>query len=106
MRQVRKGNQWYFGMKAHIGVDSQRKLVHGVAITSADVHDSSVLGDLLHGNETRVWGDFAYTKKKSVIRENASKIHALSDQRALAEMSHKSIFRVKSFGPGNRRNID
>lgn len=40
MREVRKGNQWYFGMKAHVGVDSHRKLVHSVAVTSADIHDS------------------------------------------------------------------
>ena len=52
----RKGNQWYFGMKAHIGVDSRTKLIHSVAATAANVHDSQVLPDLLHGQETRVWG--------------------------------------------------
>ncbi len=54
MRQTKKGNQWYFGMKAHIGVDSRTKLIHSVAATSANVHDSQVLSDLLHGQETRV----------------------------------------------------
>ncbi len=54
MHQTRKGNQWYFGMKGHIGVDSQTKLIHSVVATAAHVHDSQVLGDLLHGDETRV----------------------------------------------------
>jgi len=60
MHQTKKGNQWYFGMKAHIGVDSQTKLIHSVAATAANVHDSQVLPELLHGQETRVWGDSAY----------------------------------------------
>jgi len=47
--QTKKGNQWYFGMKAHIGVDSRTKLIHSVAATAAHVHDSQVLADLLHG---------------------------------------------------------
>ena len=71
MRQTRKGNQWYFGMKAHIGVDSQTKLIHSVVATSANVHDSQVLPDLLHGEETRVWGDSAYTGQKQAITDNA-----------------------------------
>jgi IS5 family transposase len=71
MHQTRKGNQWYFGMKAHIGVDSQTKLIHSVAATAANVHDSQLLGDLLHGDETRVWGDSAYTGQGDVIRQHA-----------------------------------
>jgi IS5 family transposase len=71
MRQTRKGNQWYFGMKAHIGVDSRTKLIHSVVATSANVHDSQVLPDLLHGEETRVWGDSAYTGQKAAITDNA-----------------------------------
>jgi transposase, IS5 family len=61
MHQTRKGNQWYFGMKAHIGVDSRTRLIHSVATTPANVHDSQMLEHLLHGHETRVWGDSAYT---------------------------------------------
>jgi len=61
MRQTKKGNEWYFGMQGHIGVDSQTKLIHSVAATAANVHDSQFLGDLLHGKETRVWGDSAYS---------------------------------------------
>jgi IS5 family transposase len=61
MHQTKKGNQWYFGMKAHIGVDSRTRLIHSVATTPANVHDSQMLEELLHGGETRVWGDSAYT---------------------------------------------
>ena len=71
MHQTKKGNQWYFGMKAHIGVDSQTKLIHSVAATAANVHDSQVLPDLLHGQETRVWGDAAYSGQRDVIRQRA-----------------------------------
>ena len=73
MHSTRKGNQWYFGMKAHIGVDSQSKLIHSVAATAANTHDSQVLGDLLHGEETRVWGDSAYSGQTDVMREHAPK---------------------------------
>jgi IS5 family transposase len=71
MRQTRKGNQWYFGMKAHIGVDSRTKLIHSVVATAANVHDSQVLPDLLHGEETRVWGDSAYTGQRQTITDYA-----------------------------------
>jgi IS5 family transposase len=71
MHQTKKGNQWYFGMKAHIGVDSRTKLIHSAAATPANMHDSQMLPDLLHGNETRVWGDSAYSGQGDVIREHA-----------------------------------
>jgi IS5 family transposase len=71
MSSTKKGNQWYFGMKAHIGVDSQTKLIHSVAATAANAHDSQLLGDLLHGGETRVWGDSAYAGQGETIREQA-----------------------------------
>jgi IS5 family transposase len=71
MHQTKKGNQWYFGMKAHVGVDSRTKLIHSVAATAANVHDSQALPDLLHGNETRVWGDAAYSGQREVIQQHA-----------------------------------
>ncbi len=71
MHQTKKGNQWYFGMKAHIGVDSRTKLIHSVAATAANVHDSQMLPDLLHGQETRVWGDAAYSGQRDVIQQHA-----------------------------------
>src|SRR5215469_10981077 len=54
MHQTKKGNQWYFGMKAHFGVDSRTRLIHAVAATPANVADSTVLPELLHGQERRV----------------------------------------------------
>ena len=71
MHQTKKGNQWYFGMKAHIGVDSQTKVIHSVAATAANVHDSQVLPELLHGQETRVWGDSAYSGQREVLWQHA-----------------------------------
>ena len=71
MHQTRKGKQWYFGMKAHIGVDSKTKVIHAVVATAANVADCTILPDLLHGEETRVWGDQAYKGQTRVIREQA-----------------------------------
>lgn len=82
MHQTRKGNQWYFGMKGHIGMDSQSKLIHSVAATAANVHDSQLLGDLLHGEETRVWGDSAYAGQGDVIREHAPRAKDFTNKKA------------------------
>lgn len=71
MHQTKKGNQWDFGMKLHIGVDSKTRLVHSAVATAANVHDSLVLDDLLHGNETRVWGDTAYAGQQEVLKQAA-----------------------------------
>ncbi len=60
MKQTKKGNRWYFGMKAHVGTDTRRGLVHRVIVTNASVHDSRVMDDLLSGEETVVYGDKAY----------------------------------------------
>jgi IS5 family transposase len=81
MHQTRKGNQWYFGMKAHLGVDSRSKLIHAVAATPANVADSTVLPELLHGQETRVWGDQAYRGQRPVIREHAPKARDFTNRR-------------------------
>lgn len=71
MKSTRKGQQWYFGMKLHIGVDSRTKLIHSLKTTSANVHDSQCMGDLLHGNETRVYGDSAYQGQKETLSRHA-----------------------------------
>ena len=63
MHQVKKGNQWHIGMKLHIGVDSASGLIHSASVTAANVHDSLEVPNLLHGNETRVYGDSAYRGK-------------------------------------------
>ena len=60
MHQTKKGNEWHFGMKVHIGVDSQTGVVHSVSTTPANVHDVIETPRLLHGGETQVWCDAGY----------------------------------------------
>jgi IS5 family transposase len=60
MHQTKKGNQWHFGMKAHIGVDAESGLVHTVLGTAANVNDVTQAGALLHGEETAAFGDAGY----------------------------------------------
>jgi len=81
MHQTAKGKQWYFGMKAHVGVDSQTKLIHTVLASAANVADRDALPYLLHGNETRVWGDQAYRGQGEVIRANAPRARDFTNQR-------------------------
>jgi len=61
MHQTKKGNQWYFGMKAHIGADRDSKLVHTVVVTAANVADITKTAELLHGQEQQVHADAGYT---------------------------------------------
>ena len=60
MHQTRKGKNWYFGMKLHIGVDVVSGLVHSLVTTPAHVHDLTPVPELLHGCERLVWGDAGY----------------------------------------------
>ena len=82
MHQTKKGNQWYFGMKAHIGVDAKSKLIHSVAATAANVHDKHPLPQLLHGQETRVFGDSAYSGQGDAIRQAAPWAKDFTNKRA------------------------
>jgi len=61
MHQTKKGNEWHFGMKMHIGVDESLGLIHSISTTSANAHDITETHNLLHGKEKRVWGDAGYT---------------------------------------------
>ena len=81
MHQTAKGKQWYFGMKAHIGVDSRTKLIHTVKASAANVADALGMPHLLHGKETRVWGDQAYRGQKDAIRAVAPRIRDFTNQR-------------------------
>ena len=60
MHQTKKGNQWYFGMKVHAGVDKDSGLIHSVVVTAANVHDLTPVAELLHGDEEVVYGDAGY----------------------------------------------
>jgi IS5 family transposase len=82
MHQTKKGNQWHFGMKVHIGVDSKTGLTHSASITPANVHDSQELPNLLHGNETRLYGDSAYIGQKEVLNQIAPRAKDFTNKRA------------------------
>ena len=83
MRQTKKGGQWYFGMKAHVGVDSKTKMIHSVVATGANQADAKVLPHLLHGEETEVWGDQGYVGQSAVIRGVAPQARELINRRCL-----------------------
>lgn len=105
MHQTKKGNQWYFGMKVHVGVDSQNKVMHSVVVTPANVADCKVLGELLHGQEGRVYGDQAYKSQGEVIRSVSPKAKDFTnrqckwkhhlDQAIQAKNRHKSRIRAR-----------
>ncbi len=84
MHQSKKGNQWHFGMKLHIGVDSSSGLIHSASVTAGNVHDSQELPNLLHGQETRLYGDSAYRgqKQREQVKELAPKARDFTNKRA------------------------
>jgi IS5 family transposase len=81
MHPTKKSNQWYFGIKAHVDVDSKSKLVHSVATSAASVADKHMLPDLLHGEERKVWGDGAYQGQSQAIREAAPQAQDMTHRR-------------------------
>ncbi len=105
MHQTKKGKQWYFGMKAHVGVDSKTKIIHTAVVTAANVADATVLPELLHGEETRVWGDQAYRGQTEVIQGSAPRAQDCThrcyrykdriDEVERAKNRHKSRVRSK-----------
>ena len=82
MHQTKKGNQWHFGMKVHIGVDSRSGLAHSATVTPANIHDSQELPNLLHGKETRLYGDSTYIGQKEVLKQIAPKAKDFTNKRA------------------------
>ena len=104
MHQTRKGKQWYFGMKAHVGVDSKTKIIHTVVATAANMADSAVLPELLHGEETRVWGDGAYQGQTEIIHQHAPRARDCTQRRyrykdhidEVARAKNRSKSRVRS----------
>ena len=81
MHQTRKGNQWYFGAKAHIGVDSKEGIVHSVCTSAASVSDVHMLPDLLHGEEKKVWGDAGYQGQTEAIHAAAPDAQEMTSRR-------------------------
>jgi IS5 family transposase len=84
MHQSKKGNQWHFGMKLHSGVDSQSGRIHSASITAGNVHDSQELPNLLHGGETRLYGDSAYRgdKQRKQLKDIAPRAKDFTNKRA------------------------
>jgi IS5 family transposase len=94
MHQTRKGKQWFFGMKLHIGVDSKTGLAHSAVVTSANVHDKHPLPELLHGAETHLWGDSAYASQQALIRSNAPEAEDCTNQRVRAGSATEGLDRI------------
>ena len=82
MHQTRKGNQWFFGAKAHIGGDSKEGIVHSVCTSAASVSDVHMLPDLLHGAEKKVWGDAGYQGQGEAIHAAAPEAQDMTSRRA------------------------
>ena len=95
MHQAKKGEQWYFGMKMHVGVDSQSKVIHSVAVTPANTADCKVLGQLLHGQETRVYGDQAKAPKAKDFTNRQCKWKHYLDKAIQAKNRSKSRIRAR-----------
>ena len=84
MHQSKKGNQWYFGMKVHIGADSHTGLIHSASVTAGNVHDSQELPNLLHGQEARLYGDSAYRgeQQRERLKQIAPQAKDFTNKRA------------------------
>jgi transposase, IS5 family len=96
MKQTRKGNQWYFGMKIHIGTDT-RGLVHSLTTTDAAAADIKQLDTLLHGEETTLYGDKAYWKESDRVNrrgERTTRWDAINQARSRVRARCEHIFRV------------
>jgi IS5 family transposase len=101
MHQTKKGNQWYFGMKAHIGTDRDSKLVHTVVVTAANVAEVTKTAELLHGEETQVHADAGYTgveKRPEIVALQRKIDWQIAGKRgvikALAEGADKEVLKA------------
>jgi IS5 family transposase len=96
MHQTRKGNQWFFGAKAHIGVDSKTGVVHSVCTSAASVSDVHMLPDLLHGAEKKVWGDAGYQGQTEAIHAAAPAAQDMTSRRAKHKGGVDEVARSKN----------
>jgi IS5 family transposase len=98
MRQTKKGNDWHFGMKAHIGTD-RRGIVHSLTTTAANVHDSTQMSQLLHGEEREVFGDSAYWneahRQSALAKGIRYRINRRPTSKAMSDY-HRSLNRCRS----------
>ena len=81
MTSSKKGNQWFFGMKAHIGVDAESGLVHTAGVTTGKVHDAKVMANLIREDDTAVYGDRGYASdEKKRAAEEAGVLWAVKEK--------------------------
>lgn len=86
MHQTKKGNQWHFGMKAHIAVDADSGLVHTVTTTAANEADVEQVADLLHGKEEQVWADSGYRGAQTRVDRDDLQWHIAARPSDIAKM--------------------
>lgn len=100
MRSSKKGNQWYFGMKAHIGVDAKSGLVHTAGVTTGSVHDAKVMDNLIREDDRAIYGDKGYVNdKKRQLAEAAGVLWAVKEKaKAGRELSRAQRRRNQRFG--------
>ena len=91
MHQTKKGNQWFFGMKAHIGVDAQSGLVHTVTTTAANEADVNQVADLLHGKEEQVWADSGYRGAPSRVPRDDLQWHIAARPSDIAKLPEGKV---------------
>lgn len=113
MHQTKKGNQWYFGMKAHIGVDAKSGLTHTLVTTAANEHDLNPLNNLLHGKEKFISGDAGHqgaqkreelkdTNVEWLIAERPGKIRALKKR----PRKNKTIINIEYLKASIRAKVE
>jgi len=100
MSQSKKGNQWYFGMKAHIGVDADSGLVHTAGVTTGKVHDAKVMANLIREDDTAVYGDKGYvSSEKKHAAEAAGVLWAVKEKaKPGRDLTQRQRARNRRFG--------
>jgi transposase, IS5 family len=100
MTSSKKGNQWYFGMKAHIGVDAKSGLVHTAGVTTGKVHDAKVMDNLIREDDTAVYGDKGYASDaKKRAAENAGVLWAVKERaKPGRDLTQRQRARNRRFG--------
>ena len=94
MHQTKKGNQWHFGMKAHIGVDVDSGLVHTVTTTPANESDVAQVADLLHGKEEVVHADAGYTGAEKRVKRKRIKWHIAAKRSVVKKIKRANLKRA------------